>query len=108
MEKKQQYIDEGFLEGKKSFKYLSKQVYENFDWNKVHKAMIAVEWYWDLGKDKYGKPKKGIPSIETIQNAAYDLLKRAYEGECQVSSGGFTAVWENGELYLSFTLEYST
>ncbi len=101
----QQMIDEGYAEGKKSFKYYSDELNENFNWNKVHKAMIAVEWHWYFGKDKFNADNMGIPSLETIKNHAYALLKEAYDDMLTHSTGGFTAGWERGELFLSFTLE---
>jgi len=105
MTTEQQLIDEGYVEGKKSFEYLSKEIHDNFKWENVHKAMVAINWCWLLGKDKFGKGNYGVPSIETIKNHAYSLLKEAYESGNQISTGGFSAGWDGGELFLSFTLE---
>lgn len=102
----QQMIDEGYAEGKKSFEYLSKEIHEQFNWERLHKAMTAVNWCWSLGTDSFGKDNMGVPSIETIKNHAYALLKEAYGLEKgQISTGGFTAGWDSGELYLVFTFE---
>lgn len=100
----QQLIDKGYIEGKKSFEYLCKEIHDNFNWNKVHRAMVATRWEWYLGKCEMGN-NYGIPNIATIKNTAYRLLKMAYEEEKTISGGGFCAGWENGELYLAFTLE---
>lgn len=101
----QQLIDEGYKDGKKSFEFLTKQIHENFRWDNVHKAMMAVNWCWSLGRDSFGKDNYGVPNIETIKNHAFALLKTAYDDEKQISSGGFSAGWDSGELYLTFTLE---
>ncbi|WP_114752304.1 hypothetical protein [Pleomorphovibrio marinus] len=101
----QKLIDEGYKEGKKSFDFLIKEIHDNFNWENVHTAMHATNWVWVIGYDEFGKENKGIPDIPTIKNNAYALLKRAYDRETQVSTGGFSAGWDNGELYLTFTLE---
>ena len=102
----QELIDKGINEGKKSFDFLANQINKHFDWGKVHKAMIATDWHWVLGQDEFGNDNRGIPDIKTIKNTAYALLKSAYEAEKgSIGTGGFTAGWDNGELYLVFTLE---
>ena len=102
----QQMIDEGYAEGKKSFEYLSKEIHEQFNWERLHKAMTAVNWCWSLGTDKLGKDNIGVPSIETIKNHAYALLKEVYDlGKGSISTGGFSAGWDSSELYLVFTFE---
>lgn len=101
----QSLIDQGLIPGKKSFEFLSKQIHDNFKWENVHKAMVATNWVWAFGRDKYGE-NKGTPDITTMKNFAFGLLKQAYDnGTGSVGSGGFTAGWENEELYLTFTLE---
>lgn len=101
----QELIDRGYVDGKKSFKFLAEEIHENFDFKKVYDVMKAIDWHWYFGKDKYDKDLMGIPSIDTIKNTAYDLLKQSYDEEKQISTGGFSAWWDNGELGLSFTLE---
>jgi hypothetical protein len=84
----------------KTFEAHSKEIFENFDWERVHKAMIATNWVWSFGKDNYG-----IPDVNTIKKHAYTYLKEAFEKQSQVSTGGFTAKYEDGNLSLAFTLE---
>jgi hypothetical protein len=103
----QKLIDEGYAEGKKSFEHLAKQIAANFNWKKVHAAMMATNWAWYFGDDELGRENYGIPTVQTLQNHAIALLKNAYDTECQTSTGGFTAGWDNGQLYLTFTLEES-
>ncbi len=90
---------------KPSFELFAKEIEKTFNWSNVHKTMILLEWYWSFGIDKNGVENKGMPSLETIKNHAYILLKKAYSDEITISTGGFTAGWDNGELFLSFTLE---
>jgi hypothetical protein len=105
----QQWIDEGYIDGKKSFKFLANQIHENFNWAKVHTAMAAVGWCWSLGTDSYGKSNMGVPSIDTIKNHTYAILEQVYEqGKGSISTGGFTAGWDGEDLYLVFTLEEAT
>lgn len=100
-------IDEDYTEDKKHFEYLSKEIYENFNWINVHKAMIALGWFWSFGRDSFGEEIMSVPSLETIKRTAYLLLKQAYEEKKEkISTGGFSAGWVKGKLYLEFILEY--
>jgi hypothetical protein len=105
----QKLIDGGFIEGKKSFEHLAKIINEEFKWKNVHKAMKALNWCWYMGsnvaEDNKTNDNMGIPSISTLKNAAFKLLKQAYDEEKAVGSGGFWAYWEDGGLCLTFTLE---
>ena len=100
-----QLIDEGYIDGKKSFEWHLERIIEGFNFENVHKAMIATEWYWKLGEDKRGNERMGIPSLYTIQNKAYDLLEQAYESGNSIPYGGFMAGWDSGEMFLIFTIE---
>lgn len=104
----QELIDQGYTEGKKSFEYLAAAIHEGFNFTNVHKAMTAVGWVWSFGKDENGIENLGVPSLETIKNHAWVILKKAYDEERHFSTGGFSAGWESGELYLVFTLEEFT
>ena len=105
MTKEQQQIDEGYIDGKKSFEFYSKNIHEHFKWENVYKAMVALNWCWRLGTDEFNNDNMGVPNVATIKNHAYRLLKEAYDEEKQISTGGFTAGWDSGELYLVFILE---
>ena len=41
------------------------KVMDNFDFKRVHKAMIAIEWNWQFGDGNIG-----IPHIDTIKKIA--------------------------------------
>lgn len=94
---------------KKPFEFYAQDIAKNINWENIHKAMVALQWNWYFGKDEYGKDKLGIPCINTIKNAAYDLLKQAYDREVPVCTGGFSVGWVGNEMYLSFAIdEYQT
>ena len=101
----QQLIDEVYKDGKKSFEFYIKEMEEHFNFEKVHKAMTAINWCWSFGKDDLGQERKGVPDLCTIKNRAYSLLKEAYDENKQISTAGFTAGWDSDELYLVFNLE---
>jgi hypothetical protein len=101
----QELINAEFKEGKKSFEYLAERCGNEFDFFKVHKVMMALNWCWFFGKDVDGMDLMGVPSVSTIRNHAYRLLKEAYEDGGRHGTGGFTAGMEEGELYLEFSIE---
>lgn len=76
------------------------KILDNFDFERVHKAMIALEWNWCLGM--WGD---GIPSVGALQKTARELLSEAWTKKTTISSGGFSAVYDDGDLVLRFILE---
>lgn len=75
-------------------------ILNNFDFERVHKAMIALEWNWYLGMGG-----EGIPSVGALKKAARELLSDAWTKKNIISSGGFSAVYDDGDLVLRFILE---
>lgn len=76
------------------------QIMENFDFEKVHKVMVALEWEWH-----FGHGCSGIPSVHTLKEEASRLLSDAWMIKTTVSTGGFSAVYNDGCLSLSFIVE---
>ena len=76
------------------------KILDNFDFERVHKAMIALEWNWYLGMCG-----EGIPSVGALQKTARELLSKAWMKKATISSGGFSAVYDDGDLILRFILE---
>jgi hypothetical protein len=80
------------------------QIMENFDFEKVHKVMVALDWSSVRGDRR-------IPSVEVLKEEARELLFRAErlicEGGGTVTSfaGGFEAKYCSGYLSLSFIVE---
>lgn len=88
-------------------KELIEKVISNFDFEKVHKAMIATNWWW-------GDTNFEVPSIAKLVVCAAHLLKEVSEMETghSIGTGGFTATKlynnEYGEgLSLTFTMTES-
>ena len=65
-------------------------IVEHFNWDRVHKAMVALDWKWH---DSEGK----APSLGALFRCAVDLLHRAYDGaeiekeDYMAGTGGFYA-----------------
>lgn len=85
-------------------------ILENFDFERVHKVMVFLNWTWITSKTE-----KGVPSIyELIREAEY-LLKESYKSSMEKqedsgrATGGFKALsfWEEekGEVDLSLSFE---
>ena len=80
-------------------------IMRNFNFEKVHKVMEILDWKWVM-------TKYGVPTIEELRGEARRLLVEAANGETQVATGGFRAVYEkNGAndpdpfISLEFVLE---
>ena len=79
------------------------EIIANFDWEKVHKVMVALDWQWA----KTLEHEEGIPKIGDLVNTATALLTDVYKQNAQsVSCGGFSAVQEDGLLGLEFRVDY--
>lgn len=101
-EYEQQMINEGNKPGKKSFSYCWHIIEHSFDWEKVHAVMKHLDWEWVID---HKNNKKGIPSIDTIKMLAKDLLKGTWEKENNSSTGGFMCGYDNGDLWINFSIE---
>lgn len=74
------------------------EIIEQFDFEKVRKAMVALNWCW------YGDTNP--PSIGELVLSAQKLLNEVLEEDlCALSTGGFLAENRNGLLSLLFVLE---
>ena len=81
------------------------QIMENFDFENVHKVMVALGWGWS-----FGRGGSGIPSVESLKERAMVLLSNVEDLICEgatitSSSGGFEAKYHDGCLSLSFIVE---
>jgi len=70
-----------------------------FDFARVHKAMVALDWKYE---------GDAPPSVEKLKTTARGLLFSAVEGDsdnCIHTTGGFQARRSGETLYLSFQIE---
>lgn len=78
------------------------QIFENFDFNKVYKCMVTLDWTW--------ASSDGTPSINELKSCAKRLLTDVSKKETDlptfISTGGFKATkHEDGNLGLEFNIE---
>lgn len=86
---------------KVDFEILWNKIDDYFNWKKVYKTMKALDWYWSFSDNMYA-----IPSVDTIKAKARRLLHDVYEqGKGKISTAGFIAGIEDGELWLMFSIE---
>jgi hypothetical protein len=76
------------------------EILENFDFKKVHDAMLALKWEW--------YQYHGIPTIDIIKTEAEKLLDECInnsEKKISISTGGFTVRKYKHGLSLKFIVE---
>lgn len=100
----QELIDKGFIEGKKSFEFIQKEINENFDFEKVRKAMKATQWKWCFGRNKEGVERFRTPTILEMKKQVLRLLKDVYDENGCVASGGFWVGVYDNEWFVNFML----
>ena len=89
----------------KSMEEKINEIMENFDFENVHKVMVALEWEWS-----FSRGGSGIPSVKSLKERAGELLSDVEDLICEgdtitSSSGGFEAKYHDGCLSLSFIVE---
>ena len=83
------------------------QVLAKFDFDKVHKAMVAVDWKWRCDD------KLEIPARDMLISTARQLLENAWENEGTARTGGFVAWYdeepdENGQNTIGLQFVFAT
>ena len=73
-----------------------------FNWDRVKKVMDALDWRWGHEKE--------IPTTGQIIVTATELLRECYDkgvkyGYYCISSGGFTATYQESYLMLEYIVE---
>lgn len=85
-------------------------IVDNFNWEKVHKTMEALDWTWHDSEDE-------TPTIGMLFRCAVGLLHDAYDGaerfkaNYSARTGGFhaRAIVDEGEIYeLRLTFEVTS
>jgi hypothetical protein len=77
---------------KKWQKKAIKEIMEEFDFDKVHKVMLILDWKWGY------EPK--TPTVDQLRATAEELLTKSTIGDINphyVSTGGFEAVCDTAQ-----------
>jgi len=79
------------MKGDEKMKELISKIIQNFDFEKVHRVMLIVDWHW-------GSVNR-VPSISNLIICAEELLREIskYKTGCSISKGGFKATKINTE-----------
>lgn len=88
------------------------RVIDKFDFERVHKAMVAVGWKWST-HNLDDLDEKEIPSVDRLRDRGAELMWYCYQWQdedpddvTRVSTGGFSASLElDGTISLEFVLE---
>ena len=75
------------------------EVMDCFDFERVHKAMVALDWTWH--------DVDGVPDVYEIKKHARALLKDAIKRNVILSTGGFRVGFDPDEevLFLEFIVD---
>jgi len=87
-------------------------IMDNFNFERVHVAMTALDWTW---VDHSDMAKLSVPTVPMLRKAARRLLTSAADDQITTGSGGFLAKYcppegeDKAMLVLSFVLaEYDS
>lgn len=73
------------------------EILDEFDFEKVHRVMVALDWKWSVEGEKIN------PSIADLRRMARSLLQHVVSSrDTAAASGGFTAFMHYGVLGLRF------
>lgn len=75
-------------------KSLVENVIGSFDFERVHKAFVALDWKWKIHAMTGGPNEYRTPTAEEIETAARELCFTAIEKKTVVSTGGLCATYE--------------
>lgn len=74
-------------------------IIDNFDFEKVHQTMVALNWKWAGYKE--------VPEIPDLRKFARARLKEAHARKTTISSGGFKATYEKwSQIRFTLRLEF--
>ena len=80
------------------------QVLDNFNFEKVKKVMIALDWKWYINLKEGCQVPSMYQLIKQAERLLYDIKKR----DCIfLATGGFEVHYQYGSLTLKFILEES-
>ena len=77
------------------------EIMDNFDFERVHKTMIALNWGW-ADKDDY--ELLSIPEMYELKSHARKLLKASMEENMCIGTGGFFVEKDGDYISLKFVV----
>lgn len=86
---------------KNKYKSQVREILKRFDFKKVRKAMVALEWSYAYTGDR-------VPSVKELRHTATEILIDVANDKKKssfIGTGGFIARKENGFLALAFEVE---
>jgi hypothetical protein len=71
---------------------IQNELFEEFDFEKVHKAMVSADWKWSMGKGRWD-----VPAVEEIREKATKLFKELMDSPHleSISSGGIRIFFDS-------------
>lgn len=87
----------------KTNKQMVDEIIKNFDFEKVHRVMVFLDWRWG-GYTGDPNDRGKVPTMDELKKAARDRCEEALKFGTSVT-GGFHASYEYGELSLKFALD---
>jgi len=84
------------------------KVMDNFDFEKVHKCMVGLDWKWFIADSKSSYDRLRVPMLSEIKIEARKLLKRvAVRNETNyIFMGGLEAQYQDDVLSLKFIVSH--
>ena len=71
-----------------------------FDFSKVHRTMVALEWKWASAED-------GIPTEPEIRETARRLMEDAINKKVSIGTGGFRVHYDKKDDFISLSFVIS-
>jgi hypothetical protein len=62
---------------------IKKELFDEFDFEKIHRVMEALEWKWSMGDGRWA-----TPTVEEIIDKASQLFEELMEGKHDIESTG--------------------
>lgn len=84
---------------------LINDVIQEFEFEKVHIAMTALDWKWIMPNDTITNQSMAVPTIARLKQSATQVLISSIESGF-AASGGFVARYSNPGEPESFTLSF--
>jgi hypothetical protein len=71
-----------------------------FDFSKVHRTMVALDWKWASAED-------GVPTEPEIREMARKLMEDAINQKVSIGTGGFRVHYDKKDDFISLSFVIS-